>query len=268
MSLDEQDVSHSDEPVAEEQSPERTKPEESDNRKSSGKDGQDGEKKKDDKQDKKQEEQAKKSSPWIKVIGLVVVVLAVAGGRLLLPGQSGPGIHGRRLYRRPLADDLAEGRGLRDRVAGERQPAGQGRRRAGADRPARLPGRAGPGDGQPHHRQGAAAIGRAERGDRAQELPGPPAAGAGPIAAGARPAVPGADRLQAPAFRHPRGDDAAERRPVHRPVAAGPGPGRGRPGHGAAGGAGAAEHRHGRPAGQPDRGAAEAGAGAAWTRRS
>ena len=80
MSLDEQDVSHSDEPVAEEQSPERTKPEESDNRKSSGKDGQDGEKKKDDKQDKKQEEQAKKSSPWIKVIGLVVVVLAVAGG--------------------------------------------------------------------------------------------------------------------------------------------------------------------------------------------
>ena len=76
MSLDEQDASHYDEPVAEEQSPERNRPDNKDENKSSGKDngGANG------KQDKKQEETSKRSSPWVKIIGLIVVVLAVVGG--------------------------------------------------------------------------------------------------------------------------------------------------------------------------------------------
>ena len=76
MSLDEQDTHHDDEPVAEEQSPDRTKPDGKDENKSSGKDDGGG----GGKQDKKQDEAAKKSSPWIKVIGLVVVLIAIAAG--------------------------------------------------------------------------------------------------------------------------------------------------------------------------------------------
>ena len=76
MSLDEQVSKRHDEPVLEEQSPDRHAPDEPDEKKSSAKDGQSADKK----QEKKQEEIAKKSSPWVKVIGAIVVVLAVAGG--------------------------------------------------------------------------------------------------------------------------------------------------------------------------------------------
>ncbi len=76
MSLDEQVSNRHDEPVLEEQSPDRHAPDEPDEKKSSAKDGQSADKK----QEKKQEEIAKKSSPWVKVIGAIVVVLAVAGG--------------------------------------------------------------------------------------------------------------------------------------------------------------------------------------------
>ncbi len=72
MSLDEQDSNPQDEPMAEEQSPNRQKPNEADGKASSEK-NENG-------QEKKQEEVAKKSSPWIKVIGAVVVTLAVIGG--------------------------------------------------------------------------------------------------------------------------------------------------------------------------------------------
>ncbi len=76
MSLDEQDASHADDPVAEDQSPERGKPDESDKKQSSGKDAEGSDKQ----ANKKEDEPPKKSSPWIKIIGLTVVVLAIAGG--------------------------------------------------------------------------------------------------------------------------------------------------------------------------------------------
>ncbi|WP_254070327.1 HlyD family secretion protein [Acidisphaera sp. L21] len=71
MSLDEEKTDHQDEPSGEEQSPDRGKPGGQDEKKSSGKDGA---------AEKKQEEVAKKSSPWVKIIGLIVILLAIAGG--------------------------------------------------------------------------------------------------------------------------------------------------------------------------------------------
>ncbi len=83
MSLDEETLPQHDHPPAlpraDEQSPDRTRPDkgdEQDEKKSSAKDGKDDDKK----QEKQQEESAKKASPWVKVIGVLVVLLAVAGG--------------------------------------------------------------------------------------------------------------------------------------------------------------------------------------------
>ncbi len=87
MSLDEQDASRHDEVRSDEQSPDRTRPAkredgkdaDSDNdKKSEGKSDKDQDAEK--KQEKEQEKTAKKSSPWVKVIGAVVLILAVAGG--------------------------------------------------------------------------------------------------------------------------------------------------------------------------------------------
>ncbi len=78
MSLDEEDIGRHEQPSAEEQSPDRQPPPDrnkNDKTSSAGKSG-DGEKG----QQKAQENTAKKSSPWVKVIGAVVVLLAVAGG--------------------------------------------------------------------------------------------------------------------------------------------------------------------------------------------
>ena len=144
---------------------------------------------------------------------------------VLLLRHRGPGIDGRRLYRRAVADDLAQGGRLRHRVAGGRQPAGERRAGAGADRPAGLRRGARFGAGRPAECPGAAEGGAVQHRDRAEELPRPLAPGAGPVAAGARPTVSGADRIQASAQRGARGDDAAERGPVHRPAPDRPGPG-------------------------------------------
>ena len=83
MSLDEQDVSRNDEVRSDEQSPDRSRPakredgkdSDTDNKKTSG-----GDKAEEKKQEKEQEKTAKKSSPWVKIIGAVVLILAVVGG--------------------------------------------------------------------------------------------------------------------------------------------------------------------------------------------
>ena len=81
-----------DEPRAEEQSPDRTRPakrddddrkpqgddKKPDQAKSADKDG--GDKGGDDKQEQEQEKARKKASPWVKIIGAIVIVLAIAGG--------------------------------------------------------------------------------------------------------------------------------------------------------------------------------------------
>ena len=88
MSLDEETLPQHDHahpspasaPRAEEQSPERSRPDkgggQQDDKTSSAKDDA----KQDKKEEKQQEESAKKASPWVKVIGAGVVLLAVAGG--------------------------------------------------------------------------------------------------------------------------------------------------------------------------------------------
>ena len=80
MSLDEKDASGHDEPRADEQSPDRTRPAKTDDDKNKSeaqtKDKPDDEKK----QEKEQEKVAKKSSPWVKIIGGIALVLAMAGG--------------------------------------------------------------------------------------------------------------------------------------------------------------------------------------------
>ena len=87
MSLDEEDLRQHDQPHfppqvsprADEQSPDRGRPDKDgkqDEKKSSAK-GDKGEEKK---QEKEQEESAKKASPWVKIIGVGVVLLAVAAG--------------------------------------------------------------------------------------------------------------------------------------------------------------------------------------------
>ena len=76
MSLEEEDTGHHDEPSAEEQSSERSRPDDKRDRNSSEAEGEGGDKK----QQKEQEEVAKKSSPWVKIIGVLVLLLAIAGG--------------------------------------------------------------------------------------------------------------------------------------------------------------------------------------------
>ena len=84
MSLDEEPLPQHDHPPspprAEEQSPERSRPDkgggQQDNKTSSAKDDAKQEKK----EEKQQEESAKKASPWVRIIGAGVVLLAVAGG--------------------------------------------------------------------------------------------------------------------------------------------------------------------------------------------
>ena len=84
MSLDEETLPQHDHPPspprAEEQSPERSRPDkgggQQDNKTSSAKDDAKQEKK----EEKRQEESAKKASPWVRIIGAGVVLLAVAGG--------------------------------------------------------------------------------------------------------------------------------------------------------------------------------------------
>ena len=75
MSLDEDAPNRHDEPVSEEQSPDKPKPEDKDEKKSSSKD-----EKGDKKQDKEQDQPPKKTSPWIKIIAVIVVIGAIAGG--------------------------------------------------------------------------------------------------------------------------------------------------------------------------------------------
>ena len=85
MSLDEETTVHTDDPQidhprADEQSPERRPApgkDDGDDKKSSAKSDGSG----DEKQpEKKQEDTAKKTSPWVKVIGVLVAVLAIGGG--------------------------------------------------------------------------------------------------------------------------------------------------------------------------------------------
>ncbi len=84
MSLDEETLPQHDHPAspprAEEQAPDRNRPDKGndkqDEKQSSAKD----DKAKEKKQEKQQEESAKKASPWVKIIGAGVVLLAVAGG--------------------------------------------------------------------------------------------------------------------------------------------------------------------------------------------
>ena len=78
MSLDEEAPTRHAEPSAEEQNPDRSKPAEGDEKSSSAKPGDDkaGEKK----AEKDQAETAKKSSPWVKIIGVIVIIAAIAGG--------------------------------------------------------------------------------------------------------------------------------------------------------------------------------------------
>ena len=84
MSLDEETLPQHDHPPspprAEEQSPERSRPDkgggQQDDKTSSAKDDEKQEKQ----EEKKQEESAKKASPWVRIIGAGVVLLAVAGG--------------------------------------------------------------------------------------------------------------------------------------------------------------------------------------------
>ena len=78
MSLDEEAPTRHAEPSAEEQSPDRGKPAGGDEQKSSNKEGSD--KNPEKKAEKDQAETAKKSSPWIKIIGAIVVIAAIAGG--------------------------------------------------------------------------------------------------------------------------------------------------------------------------------------------
>ena len=75
MSLEEEDASgHDGEHRSEEQSPDRTRPAERKNDKTSEKQGGDKD------GDKKQDKLAKKSSPWVKIIGLMVVLIAIGAG--------------------------------------------------------------------------------------------------------------------------------------------------------------------------------------------
>ncbi len=76
------------------------------------------------------------------------------------------------------------------------------------------------------------------------------------------PAVPGADGLQAAAFGRAGGDDAAERGPVHRRAAAGARQRDGDGGRGAGGRAGAGKYRPDGPAGQRVARRGQAGPGA------
>jgi membrane fusion protein (multidrug efflux system) len=78
VSLDEEDIGRHEQPAAEEQSPDRQPPPDrsKNDKASSAEKSGDGDKG----QQKDQEKAPKKSSPWIKVIGAIVVLLAVAGG--------------------------------------------------------------------------------------------------------------------------------------------------------------------------------------------
>ncbi len=78
MSLDEEDIGRYEQPAAEEQSPDRQPPPDrsKNDKASSAEKSGDGDKG----HQKDQEKAPKKSSPWIKVIGAIVVLLAVAGG--------------------------------------------------------------------------------------------------------------------------------------------------------------------------------------------
>ena len=73
---------------------------------------------------------------------------------LLVCGRPSLQIDQRRLSRRRQRHDRAEGVGLRHRGRGRRQPEGQGRRRAGAHRSARLPDRARQRQGRSRERAG------------------------------------------------------------------------------------------------------------------
>jgi membrane fusion protein (multidrug efflux system) len=76
LSLEEKDASGHDEPRADEQSPERTRPANvDDDKKTSDAKAPDEQGK-----EKKQEQPAKKSSPLVKIIGGIALVLAIAGG--------------------------------------------------------------------------------------------------------------------------------------------------------------------------------------------
>ncbi len=75
MSLDDEDAGGHDEPRVEEQSPRRDRPAKP-NDDSKPKDDQKAEGKQADEQDKT----GKKSSPWVKIIGAIVVLAAIAGG--------------------------------------------------------------------------------------------------------------------------------------------------------------------------------------------
>ncbi len=201
LSLDEEDASRHDEPRSEEQSPDRNRPAPRGRRKPRtttrirGKDG--------DKAGQEAGRRAgadpKKSSPWVKIIGAIVVVLAIAGGSYYYFATAD---------QESTDDAYTDGRSLTisPKVAGyviellvnDNQRVKAGDVLARID-PRDYLGRPRPGARQPAHRAGPASGGAAERRDRAQELPRPAAPGAGPVAAGAGPAVPGADRLQAPA---------------------------------------------------------------------
>ena len=86
MSLDDEDAGHHEAPRSDEQSPQRTQPArkddkpQDDKKQSDSKGGDDKDAGDGKAQDKKQEETAKKSSPWVKIIGAIVIVAAIAGG--------------------------------------------------------------------------------------------------------------------------------------------------------------------------------------------
>ncbi len=82
MSLDEEEAGSGsgvlDQPRAEEQAPDRRNPPPRTDTESKASDRKDDGK--EDDQDKKQEESARRASPWVKLIGALVLILAVAGG--------------------------------------------------------------------------------------------------------------------------------------------------------------------------------------------
>jgi membrane fusion protein (multidrug efflux system) len=80
LSLDEKDASGHDEPHAEEQSPDRNRPAKTDDDKTKSEAKTKDESGEEKQQEKEQEKVAKKSSPWVKIIGGIALVLAIAGG--------------------------------------------------------------------------------------------------------------------------------------------------------------------------------------------
>ena len=206
MSLDEHDQTEAEAPTAEEQAPDRRQ--QSDRKPPERQGGG----------DKNQDDQKKKSSPLDQDHRCAGDPLAHRRRRVLLPVDAERRIDRRRLHGWPFGHDLAKDFRLCRPIAGQRQPARQGGRRARQDRRPRLRHRAGqrPRDAGAGH--GAEAFGRVRHRDCPQELPRAAAAGAGRIAASAGPAVPGADGLQAPAFRGKSRHHAAEHRTNRRPI--------------------------------------------------